>query len=223
MMCILPRWSLSSQLVSTRPRQLLPLAYRRTFLSTISSVVGTAPQHSLYALLEHSKSPQTYEPKVNTPELMALMRAVRPLNGLANFWHPVSSNSVSEIEGSGGEMPLENAQSIRIYAAPRPGDVRPRVARLRLPSTSLSSSSLGAGNVLGDLNSILEPAHASDGALLLICTHGHRDCRCGTHGGELFEALRSELDRRRRQGSEDDKKLWKTVEVGEVAHVGGHK
>lgn len=219
----LPRWNLPSQLVSTRRRQPTSLAYRRTFLSMASSIVGTAPQHSLYALLEHSKSPQTYEPKVNTPELMALMRAVRPSNGLANFWHPVSSSAVAESEGNGEHMPPKNAQSIRIYAAPRPGEIRPRVARLRLPSTALSASSLDAGNALGDLNSTLEPARAADGALLLVCTHGQRDCRCGTHGGELFEALRSKLDRRRQQGSETDKKLWETVEIGEVAHVGGHK
>jgi len=47
---------------------------------------------------------------------------------------------------------------------------------------------------------------------ILVCTHGSRDCRCSNLGGQLVEALRSEI---RKRGSR--------MEVREIAHVGGHK
>ncbi|KAK4684574.1 hypothetical protein P7C73_g5604, partial [Tremellales sp. Uapishka_1] len=51
-------------------------------------------------------------------------------------------------------------------------------------------------------------------AQILICTHGSRDCRCSDKGGELVRALRGEIERR---GVES------RIQVGEIAHVGGHK
>lgn len=45
--------------------------------------------------------------------------------------------------------------------------------------------------------SLIKPVRASEGALLLVCTYGQRNCRCGEHGGALFYALRRELAVRR--------------------------
>jgi len=73
------------------------------------------------------------------------------------------------------------------------------------------------------VNSVLKDATASDGALVLVCTHGARDCRCGTSGGALFDALRRELELRRQNSREEDDQIWERIRLGEVAHVGGHK
>ncbi|WVO15863.1 hypothetical protein L204_103525 [Cryptococcus depauperatus] len=50
--------------------------------------------------------------------------------------------------------------------------------------------------------------------VILICTHGSRDCRCRDKGGPLVDTLKAEISRRG---------LESIVKVGEVAHVGGHK
>jgi hypothetical protein len=47
---------------------------------------------------------------------------------------------------------------------------------------------------------------------ILVCTHGSRDCRCGTKGGELVARLREIVG---------EHKL--NIPIREVAHVGGHK
>ena len=53
--------------------------------------------------------------------------------------------------------------------------------------------------------------------LILVCTHDARDCRCGTTGRDVADALRKEVWRR---ASEGEEVRWKVCEVG---HVGGHK
>jgi hypothetical protein len=55
--------------------------------------------------------------------------------------------------------------------------------------------------------------------LLLVCTHSARDCRCGTTGRDVAEALKEEIRRRTDSGHFGDSK-WRVCEVG---HVGGHK
>lgn len=48
---------------------------------------------------------------------------------------------------------------------------------------------------------------------IYVCTHGARDCRCGEVGGRLYEALQSEVRRRR----------LTDVHICQIAHIGGHK
>ncbi|KAL0579757.1 hypothetical protein V5O48_002251 [Marasmius crinis-equi] len=54
---------------------------------------------------------------------------------------------------------------------------------------------------------------------LLVCTHMARDCRCGDLGGAYVQALRKEVDSRRKL----DDRLYGMFRIGEVAHVGQHK
>jgi hypothetical protein len=49
---------------------------------------------------------------------------------------------------------------------------------------------------------------------ILICSHGARDCRCGEHGPVVAEKVREYV---RQRG------LERSVVVGEVSHVGGHR
>lgn len=55
---------------------------------------------------------------------------------------------------------------------------------------------------------------------LYVCTHGARDCRCGTIGSEVVKTLREEVARRVKL---DPWGLISRVRVGEVGHVGGHQ
>jgi len=55
---------------------------------------------------------------------------------------------------------------------------------------------------------------------MYVCTHGARDCRCGTIGGDVFRALRREVTRR---AELDPSGVVGRVVVGEVGHVGGHQ
>jgi hypothetical protein len=49
---------------------------------------------------------------------------------------------------------------------------------------------------------------------ILVCTHGARDCRCGASGPAVVEAMREYVHQ---------KGLERSVVVGEVSHVGGHR
>lgn len=55
---------------------------------------------------------------------------------------------------------------------------------------------------------------------LYVCTHGARDCRCGTTGGQVFKALQEEVARRT---ALDPQGAISRVKVGAVGHVGGHQ
>ncbi|EJT99493.1 hypothetical protein DACRYDRAFT_55826, partial [Dacryopinax primogenitus] len=72
----------------------------------------------------------------------------------------------------------------------------------------------------GDLPTLaqlqLSPPIGEEETHIYVCTHGARDCRCGTTGVAVFRALKAEAGRLGRGGS-------KRVRVREISHVGGHK
>lgn len=51
---------------------------------------------------------------------------------------------------------------------------------------------------------------------IFVCTHGARDCRCGTTGVDVFNAISNAVG-----GHPAWSRLG--IQMGEVAHVGGHK
>lgn len=59
-----------------------------------------------------------------------------------------------------------------------------------------------------------------DAVHLYVCTHGARDCRCGTVGKDVAEALRREISARIEV---DPGGLASRCTIGEVGHVGGHQ
>ena len=67
------------------------------------------------------------------------------------------------------------------------------------------------GLVDGSTDSIILKKEEEVGEIL-VCTHGSRDCRCSNLGGQLVESLRSEIATR-----------GPSLNVREIAHVGGHK
>ncbi|KAJ1917465.1 hypothetical protein H4219_003208 [Mycoemilia scoparia] len=53
-----------------------------------------------------------------------------------------------------------------------------------------------------------------DHTLMLVCTHGSRDSRCGEFGGKLLELLREKIEK---------DKLANSVTAWCTSHIGGHK
>ena len=49
---------------------------------------------------------------------------------------------------------------------------------------------------------------------IFVCTHGERDCRCGTHGSALFHTLSAVLLHDR---------LRSMIQIHRCSHIGGHK
>lgn len=70
----------------------------------------------------------------------------------------------------------------------------------------------GTPEYLGDITAGRSPIPDADKYVhIYVCTHGARDCRCGTTGGEVFEAMKKAT-----RGMDH-------VVVRETTHVGGHQ
>jgi hypothetical protein len=199
-------------------------------------LAGTVPPHSLYIVLRTPASPRTFSSRVQSPLRLNVQQQILARGGLVNFMHTtdmrafalsarLASPPIHEMAPSAeDELPVDEEDGAEVerydavaFAAGRvplhlrgvshvTADERMELVHLvqqRLPPLRRFRSGEYAG-----------PVH------LYVCTHGERDCRCGTHGTALADALREEVWRRRRneQGG-----IWDRVVVGEVAHVGGHK
>ncbi|KAF9021334.1 hypothetical protein BDZ89DRAFT_245028 [Hymenopellis radicata] len=85
--------------------------------------------------------------------------------------------------------------------------------RLDIPSLSLNNVAHVADRIAERRSPHTEHAQDTD-VYLYVCTHGARDCRCGTTGVETARALREEIAAHGAAASR--------LKVAEVAHVGGH-
>lgn len=136
---------------------------------------------------------------------------------MVNFWSEGTEEEGAD--GGEGENASDGKEEFNIerypflhYSSPGPTPV--------VRSGTVSSEQAGSFyDMLAAESTRTESA--PDSALLLVCTHGARDCRCGDTGGALIRALRAEL--KARQASGDPDGLWNKIKLGEVAHVGGHK
>lgn len=177
------------------------------FSELLTSLPGTAQAHRCLVLLNSSipitEFPSRYSTKIQRQLQIRLVR----LGGIVNFaWFGGPPPHVSgSSEGEGEEVLSGVAYT-------------PNGGRLPLPHISLST----IDNVVKQLVSHMEAttiqpetqAHID----ILVCTHGARDCRCGEKGGEVYEALKEEV-----QKIQKDSRDSPRVRVGEIAHVGGHK
>jgi Sucrase/ferredoxin-like len=64
--------------------------------------------------------------------------------------------------------------------------------------------------------SVKTPSNNYGVSHIFVCTHGARDCRCGTMGLGVFNAISNAIA---------NHPVWSKlgIQMGEVAHVGGHK
>lgn len=95
------------------------------------------------------------------------------------------------------------------------GEPRPRRLLEEIETPEVTAAPIPITNTKGDVEGA--------SVLLLVCTHGSRDCRCGDTGGKLVRALQEELERRKKRWLGIQWLYWSGVTIGEIAHVGGHK
>ncbi|GAA5836606.1 hypothetical protein JCM11251_002675 [Rhodosporidiobolus azoricus] len=83
------------------------------------------------------------------------------------------------------------------------------------PASSLSPSS----------PSLASSAPSPSRTHIFICTHGTRDCRCGDLGEPLYQALLSEIKRRKLGGELKGHVRHENsgVRIARIGHIGGHK
>ncbi|CAL1710983.1 unnamed protein product [Somion occarium] len=180
--------------------------------STAAVIAGTAPYHEAIVFL-HTRFPPTSYPKVVPSKLQRTLQLhATQWRGLINFsWSP--EKSVHERFASSDTAEWDSEDTEEVYNATAFSRSR---GRLELREVSLQN--------LNEVESKLKthalpadppaPVNLHDPIHLYVCTHAERDCRCGTTGVQVFEALRKEVFRRH---------LTQQVKVASVGHVGGHK
>ena len=220
-----------SRAVTTRPIHILRprlLSTSTPLNASVDSLVGTAPTHNAYIFLHSQHRPKDFPAALPSPLRSALQLRAREWRGLVNFaWNPAYSNPYDfthRTATGGGEVCSATA-----FVAGRHSN-----SRLDIPSVSLDNVDSVAEQVKQHLvasHSSLEVdpprpvfegqdrTQADDTVYLYVCTHGAKDCRCGDWGGQVADALRTEVWKR----GLEDAGLGKRVVVSEVGHVGGHK
>ncbi|ETW75223.1 hypothetical protein HETIRDRAFT_330819 [Heterobasidion irregulare TC 32-1] len=220
-----------SRAVTTRPIHILHPRLLSTSTppnASVDSLVGTAPTHNVYIFLHSQHRPKDFPAALPSPLRSALQLRAREWRGLVNFaWNPAYPNPYDFIHRTatgGGEVCSATA-----FVTGRHSN-----SRLDIPSVSIDNVDSVAEkvkqHVVASLSS-LEPdpprpvlegqdwIQADDTVYLYVCTHGAKDCRCGDWGGQVADALRTEVWKRGLEGAG----LGKRVVVSEVGHVGGHK
>ncbi|KAI5122827.1 hypothetical protein M0805_003122 [Coniferiporia weirii] len=212
---ILARGALRPPTLASRQRRRWLFTAVKEALKGSTSIVGTVPYHTSYTLLRHPHPPSAYPAKLDARfsplyRDLTLQAKMRGAGGLVNFWWD------PEAEEADGDEPA--------FAREGEGEGGAEVGTL---GEDYPVTVFGAPGVEVDETELMqerERGQGQDGALLLVCTHGARDCRCGDTGGALVRALREELAARRRDDSKSgEHDVWSKVRVGEIAHVGGHK
>ncbi|PPR03719.1 hypothetical protein CVT24_007394 [Panaeolus cyanescens] len=91
--------------------------------------------------------------------------------------------------------------------------------RLEIPRISMDNINEVQQTISSYLKGPLT-AQTSEEAHIYVCTHRERDCRCGSMGRLVVDALEKELETRLAQ---DPTGPFSRIKIGEVGHVGGHK
>ncbi|KAJ7489246.1 Sucrase/ferredoxin-like-domain-containing protein [Mycena latifolia] len=189
-------------------RTRLGAVFNSTLPSEAPPLHGTVATHHAYILLNSSTPPQSFPSRFSTPLQRALQVQVTRWGGIVNFAWTGTGTPAHGREG-------EDATSVTAFSA--------LGGRIHFPTLSLSNVD-DVAEALRQHATAPSPAVTTDSSdteiHLYVCTHGARDCRCGDTGGQVFQALKDELDRRVRADSAGPAKR---VVLGEVGHVGGHK
>ena len=218
---------------------LTPLSKREPL--ALGSHRGTVPFHETLAIV-HTDIPPTHWPsKVQPvlplyPELQAYARNVHGIVNVA-FFPSASSraalkNLLSTIPSS-PDSPLDITRSTGGPAWPKGEECSHRVTmfaggnkviefpRVRLQDAERVYHDLHSGLLdevpVSGLGAIVKtPSNNYGVSHIFVCTHAARDCRCGTTGVDVFNAISNAIARH---------PAWSRlgIQMGEVAHVGGHK
>jgi hypothetical protein len=163
------------------------------------SIHSTIIPHQCYILLHSSQPISEFPTKWNTPVQLALQIRASSWGGLVNFaWYGPLPD--------GGRAKKQPATVFKVTGG-----------RLEIPDITLENMDQVEAKLKDHLNGPLSK-ETSDEIHLYVCTHGARDCRCGTKGNLLVNALREEKANYERLNG-----LAKRIKIGEVSHVGQHK
>ncbi|KAI0339298.1 hypothetical protein BDW22DRAFT_1336466 [Trametopsis cervina] len=184
-------------------------SYTTPTKAQLEELAGTAPSHTSYILLNTRIPPSSFPSRISSKLQRTLQLHTTRWGGLVNFaWSP--------------ETPSEESSNTPEWDPRHDGEERYSAVAfshyngaLEIPEVNLRNVEEVAGR-LRDHASVQSGLASKDNDTihLYVCTHGERDCRCGETGGEVYTALREEVQRRA---------LSDVVKVGAVGHVGGHK
>lgn len=167
-----------------------------------SALLNSSPIHLCYVLLKSPIPISAMESRHSTAIQRALQLEVTRWGAVVNWaWYP-------------DEPPSSTSADISVKAFFTSGE------QLDIPVLSEANVKEVADSLRAAKDAALEAAPLSTSlknrdVYLYVCTHGSRDCRCGTTGVDVATALRDQVQRR---GVEAQR-----LKVAEVAHVGGHK
>ncbi|KAK0211834.1 Sucrase/ferredoxin-like-domain-containing protein, partial [Armillaria fumosa] len=163
-------------------------------------MLGTMPPHLCYIFLQSPQPISCFPSRIMVPIQRALQLKVTKWGALVNwafYGGPVSEN-------------FDEVSAKAFFANGRALDIS-RLTMANLDMVDEQMRDCLSGNGPGSLNDALH---------LYVCTHGTRDCRCGTVGRDVAEALRREISA---HAEADPIGVASRCTVGEVGHVGGHQ
>ncbi|KAK0186384.1 Sucrase/ferredoxin-like-domain-containing protein, partial [Armillaria mellea] len=165
-------------------------------------MLGTMPPHLCYIFLQSPQPISRFPSRLMVPIQRALQLKVTKWGALVNwafYGGPVSEN-------------FDEVSAKAFFANGRTLDIsRLTMENLDMVEQQMRNCLSGNGTRATSVDSSVH---------LYVCTHGTRDCRCGTTGKDVADALRREISAR---AEADPKGLASCFTVGEVGHVGGHQ
>jgi hypothetical protein len=208
--CRLQNHILQSQisLLQTRRSLVVPTANSAEVFRPLgladSPIHSTVIPHQCYILLHSSQPISEFPARWHTPVQRELQFRAFRWGGLVNFaWYGSPPD-----DDDGGRKKKQSATVFTVAGG-----------RLEIPDITLENLDQVEEKLKDHLNGPLSK-ETSDEIHLYVCTHGSRDCRCGTKGSLLVNALREEKVNHQRLYPEG---LAKRIKIGEVSHVGQHK
>lgn len=173
------------------------------------TIHSTIIPHQCYILLHSFQPISEFPAKWKTPIQQALQLRASRWGGLVNFASygpPPAATYTSGDEGSQAKK-----QPATVFTAAG--------GRLEIPDITLDNIDQVEQTLKDHLQGPLSK-ETGDEIHLYVCTHGARDCRCGTRGNLLVNALLEEKANYQRLYPG---RFASRIKIGQVAHVGGHK
>lgn len=180
--------------------------------SNIQPMTPLYPELQAYARNFHGIVNVAYFPRAASPVPLNTLQPTLPSS-------PDSSHDPTRHTGSPTWSKTEERHhKVTMFAG---GNKVIEFSRVRLQDAEnvyrdLYGGLLDAVPVSGLGASVKAPTNKYGVSHLLVCTHAARDCRCGTTGVDVFNAI---------QRAVAEHPDWGTlgIQMGKVAHVGGHK
>ncbi|KAJ7601040.1 Sucrase/ferredoxin-like-domain-containing protein [Mycena floridula] len=177
----------------------------RFYSTAPKSIIGTTPVHSSYIFLHSPAPPHQFPSRMQTTVSMALLSRSLGFGGLVNWsWFGTNPPKSVEMEDS------SSTYSATAFSA---------AGRLVIPELSLDNLEQVSSRLADHAQALAKPWSQSETVDIYVCTHGARECFCGSVGGEVVKALQEQIRQRRQL---DPSGPIHRIRVGEIGHVGGH-